>query len=137
MLEIITGHEIQFLQPYGLSWDFCNLNLARCELFKKYVAIRNESLSTALFERYIDSLKKVLKALYAIQINISSFWYCKNIYYSKTSILEYQLVSGKWHSRIEYYSKIEVIYFIKINFGLQQNPFLNRCYSKNLYSRGL
>ena len=40
--------------------------------------------------------------------------------YSKTSIMEYQ------HSRIEYYSKIKVIYFIEINFGQQQNPLQNR-----------
>ena len=38
------------------------------------------------------------------------------IYYSKTSILEYQ----KMYSKIGVYSKIEVIYEVFMNFGPQQ-----------------
>ena len=42
------------------------------------------------------------------------------IWYSKTSILEYQ----KMFSKIGVYSKIEVIYEVFMNFGPQQKIYL-------------
>ena len=98
--------------------------------------IKNNFIGFLSFQKR-DKIKLIVRAFSQFDFwkkNVPIF-YCFQQKNSKTSILEYQLVSGKRHSRIEYHSKIEVIYFIKINFGLQQNPFQNRGYSRNLDSR--
>ena len=74
-MPLIQGRSIS---EHNSHVSYIELGLLQSKLGKvwalKYVALRNESLSTARFEGTLILSKRFLKAFYAI--NISSFWYC-------------------------------------------------------------